>query len=75
VGKSISAFTYTLRLGLQRRGWLESLAGMADGFSASDFFRQEVLEHLILAAVPASETFGVQIDVGHVVTSESREVA
>ena len=75
VSKSISAFTYTLRLGLARRGWLDSLAGMADGFSASDLFRQEVIEHLILAEVPVSETLGVRIDVGHAVTSESRGVA
>ena len=52
VQQSISAFTYSLKLALFRRGWIERLDGMMPGFVPDEGFRQEVNRQLDAAGVP-----------------------
>ena len=75
IGKSIAAFTYSLRLGLERRGWLQNKFGIVEGFEPTDVFRHSLTDHFIACGVPTAGSFGVRIDAGHAVQEESRDVA
>jgi dihydrodipicolinate synthase/N-acetylneuraminate lyase len=53
VGTSISAFAYSLKLAMHRRGWLDSTEVMMPGFVPSDELKRQVIEHLVNVNAPA----------------------
>ncbi|MEX0642994.1 MAG: dihydrodipicolinate synthase family protein [Pirellulales bacterium] len=53
VSHSISAFTYSIKLALRRRGWLERLDGMLTGFTPDDSYKQMIHEYLNRVGVPS----------------------
>jgi 4-hydroxy-tetrahydrodipicolinate synthase len=75
VSKSISAFTYALRLALVQRGWLENLAGMVEGFIPSETLTRSILHHLGTAGMVPFRSEDVRIDAKHSLNAEKREVA
>jgi len=54
VQQSISAFSYSLKVALKRRGWLQSLDPMMTGFTPDEALKQAVAKHLDRAAPPTS---------------------
>jgi 4-hydroxy-tetrahydrodipicolinate synthase len=75
VGQSISAFTCAIKLALRRRGWLERLDGMLEGFVPSDAFERLILEHLDRAGVPFGEGRGLRADPPHLSGGDQGAVA
>jgi 4-hydroxy-tetrahydrodipicolinate synthase len=65
VSESISAFTGAIKLALRRRGWLDGLDGMLEGFVPDDAFERLIMEHLDRAGVPAAAGRGSRIDPPH----------
>lgn len=52
VQQSISAFSYSLKVALKRRGWLERLDPLMAGFTPDDALKQAVTKHLDRAGFP-----------------------
>jgi 4-hydroxy-tetrahydrodipicolinate synthase len=65
VGRSIAAFTCSIKLALQRRGWLDRVDGMLPGFTPDEAFTRLIHEHLDRVGLPASLGRGLRVDPPH----------
>jgi dihydrodipicolinate synthase/N-acetylneuraminate lyase len=75
VGHSISAFACAIKLALRRRGWLERMDGMLEGFAPDDAFEQLIQEHLNRVGVPLSGGQVLRVDPPHVSGGDQGAVA
>jgi 4-hydroxy-tetrahydrodipicolinate synthase len=75
VGRSISSFACSIKLALQRRGWLENLDGMLTGFTPDEAFKRLIQEHLNRVGVPTSDGRELRIDPPHVLGGDQGAVA